>query len=54
MALHLINRDVPQLQKHQIDADEYHVEGDFIHFLDEEGVRVMTIHKSGVQLIERQ
>lgn len=54
MPLHLINRDVPQLQKYQIDADEYHVEGDFIHFLDEEDVRVMTIHEDSVQVIERQ
>lgn len=54
MAMHLINRDVPGLQAHQIDAEGYHVEGEFIHFVDEEGVRTLTIRKDAVQLIERQ
>lgn len=54
MAQFVVNEGVPGTQRHHVDADAYDVEGDFIHFRDEEGNRVMSIFKGAVQLIERR
>jgi len=53
VALHWINKDVPGFQEQQIDADNYYVRDEFIHFADEFGTLLTSISKSAVQLIVR-
>ncbi|MFJ6776565.1 hypothetical protein ACIQOV_37360 [Kitasatospora sp. NPDC091257] len=37
-----------------VEAESYRVEGDFIHFTDGEGSRVLTLRASQVYVIERE
>jgi hypothetical protein len=54
MADFVINQEVDGMKRHFVTAEAYDVEGEFIHFVDEDGDRVMSIHKNNVRLIERQ
>ena len=53
MAHFWINRDVSGAREHQVHAESYYMEDEYIHFLNEEDVRVLSIRKEFAHLIER-
>ncbi|MFZ4161723.1 hypothetical protein ACOZDE_25400 [Streptomyces griseoincarnatus] len=53
MAHFWINKDVPGAREHQVAAQTYGVEGDYVHFYDDSKLKVLSIRKETAFLIER-
>ncbi|WP_406393589.1 hypothetical protein OG806_24010 [Streptomyces sp. NBC_00882] len=53
MAHFWINRDVPGAQEHQVHADSYEANNEYIHFYSDAGHKVMSIRKDITFLVER-
>jgi hypothetical protein len=48
-----INKGVPGTQEHQVTAETYGVEGDYVHFYNGAKLKVFSIRKETAFLIQR-